>query len=164
MPLDLRKIVEAQKKVLALVENPEKRESLERFLESSGPLVELAARDAIHEMVEEVNGQLAPYSRIRLVQEGSKLVAEVVSLADEIGRGRTVLIDGDSVSKVLLRMPSEVKSRAAEAAQRAGTSLNSWTVTVLERAVVNLRDRQQRSGQREDPDQAPEDVDPPRQF
>jgi len=160
--LDLRKIVDAQKKALALVENPERREALERFLESSGPLVESAVRDALHEMVEDMNAQLAPYSRIRLVQEGSKMVAEVVLLSDEIGKGRTVLIDGDTVSKVLLRMPSEVKARATEAAQRAGTSLNSWTVTVLERAVVNLRERKQRTGQPEEPDQPPEDVDPPR--
>lgn len=162
MPLDLRKIVDAQKKALALVENPERREALERFLESSGPLVESAVRDALHEMVEDMNAQLAPYSRIRLVQEGSKMVAEVVLLSDEIGKGRTVLIDGDTVSKVLLRMPSEVKARATEAAQRAGTSLNSWTVTVLELAVVNLRERRQRTGQPEDPEPAPEDVDPPR--
>ena len=162
MPLDLRKIVDAQKKALALVENPERREALERFLESSGPLVESAVRDALHEMVEDMNAQLAPYSRIRLVQEGSKVVAEVVLLSDEIGKGRTVLIDGDTVSKVLLRMPSEVKARATEAAQRAGTSLNSWTVTVLERAVVNLRERQQRTEQPGNPDPVPEDVDPPR--
>ena len=147
MPFDLHKIVEAQKKALALVENPEKREALERFLESSGPLVESAARDAIHELIEELNDQLAPHARVRLVQEGSKVVAEVVSLADEIGKGRTVLIDGDSISKVLIRMPSEVKTMAADAAQRAGTSLNSWTVNVLERAVVNLRERQQKAGE-----------------
>ena len=159
MPFDLRKIVEAQKKALALVENPEKREALEQFLESSGPLVESAAREAIHELIEEMNDQLAPHSRIRLVQEGSKVLAEVVSLAEEIGRGRTVLIDGDSISKVLVRMPSEVKSRAAEAAQRAGTSLNTWTVTVLERAVVNLRERQQRAGERQDSSEATEDMD-----
>ena len=159
MPFDLRKIVEAQKKALALVENPEKREALERFLESSGPLVESAARDAIHELIEEMNDQLAPHSRIRLVQEGSKLLPEVVFLADDLGRRRTLVIDGDSISKVLVRMPSEVKSKAAEAAQRAGTSLNGWTVSVLERALVNLRDRQQGAGERQDPSEATGNVD-----
>ncbi len=129
MPIDLRKIVDSQKKALALVEDPEKREALERFLESSGPLVEAAARDAIHELIEEMNDQLAPHSRIRLVQEGSKVLPEVVFLADDIGRRRTVVIDGDSISKVLVRMPSEVKTKAAEAAQKAGTSLNGWTVS-----------------------------------
>jgi hypothetical protein len=158
VPFDLRKIVEAQQKALALVENPEKRETLERFLESSGPLVESAARDALYEMVEEMNGQLAPHARVRLVQEGNKVLPEVVSLADEIRRGRTVLIDGDSISKVLIRMPSEVKTMATDAAQKAGTSLNTWTVNVLERAVVNLRERQQRASQSPDssPDSGPD--------
>ena len=159
MPFDLRKIVEAQKKALALVENPEKREALERFLESSGPLAESAARDALHELVEEINTQLAPHVRVRLVQEGSRVVPEAVSLGEDIGRGRAVVIDGDSISKVLLRMPSEVKSMAADAAQRAGTSLNSWTVAVLERALVNLRERQQRAGEGQDPGEATGDVD-----
>ena len=159
MPIDLRKIVDSQKKALALVEDPEKREALERFLESSGPLVEAAARDAIHELIEEMNDQLAPHSRIRLVQEGSKVLPEVVFLADDIGRRRTVVIDGDSISKVLVRMPSEVKTKAAEAAQKAGTSLNGWTVSVLERALVNLRDRRPGAEERQDPGEATGKVD-----
>ena len=39
-------------------------------------------------------------------------------------------------------MPSSVKERATESAQRAGVSLNSWTVDILERALENLRQRQ----------------------
>ncbi|MDP6549911.1 MAG: hypothetical protein QF659_07560 [Dehalococcoidia bacterium] len=160
MPIDLRRIVEAQKKALALVESPEKREALERFLESSGPLLESAARDALHEMVEEMNAQLAPHARVRLVQEGSRLLAEVVSLGEETGRRRTVVIDSDSISKVLVRMPSEVKTRATEAAQRAGTSLNSWTVTVLDRALSNLRERQKRAEERQAPGETTPNGDP----
>ena len=160
MPFDLRRIVEAQKKALDLVENPERREALERFLDSSGPLAESAARDALHELVEEINGQLAPHARVRLVQEGSKVLPEVVSLAEEISKGRAVVIDSDSISKFLVRMPSEVKVMAAEAAQRAGTSLNGWTVTVLERALVNLRDRQQKAEPGQNPSEATGDQDP----
>ena len=159
MPFDLRRIVEAQKKALDLIENPERREALERFLESSGPLVESAARDALHDLVEEINGQLAPHARVRLVQDGSKVLPEVVSLAEDIGKGRAVVIDSDSISKFLVRMPSEVKVMATEAAQRAGTSLNGWTVTVLERALVNLRDRQQKAEQGQNPSEATGDED-----
>lgn len=150
MPFDLRRIVEAQRKALALVENPAKREALEQFLESSGPLIESATRDCLQELVEEMNAQLAPHARIRLVQEGSKVVSDVVPLAEDISTGRSAVIDRNSISKVLVRMPSDVKSMAAEAAQKAGTSLNNWTVTVLERALVNMRDRQQKPGQQQD--------------
>ena len=160
MPFDLHRIVDAQKKALALVENPEKREALERFLESSGPLVESATREALHELVEEMNTQLAPHARVRLVQEGSKVLPEVVYLADDISRGRTVVIDSDSISKVLVRMPSEVKTMATEAAHRAGTSLNKWTVAVLDRALVNLQERQERAGQRPDRSEGTGNVDP----
>ena len=60
-----------QKKPLALAGNPTKREALEQFLESFVPLVESATRDCLQEMAEEMNAQLAPHARIRLVQEGS---------------------------------------------------------------------------------------------
>ena len=143
MPIDLRTIAEAQKKTLVLIENPERRRMLEQFVENSGPLVEAAARDALQVLVEEVNAQLAPGARLRLIQEGTRVIPEVVSLMDEPARGRLV-IDGDSISKVLVRMPSDVKSRAADAAHKAGTSLNTWTVNVLDRALVSLRERQER--------------------
>ena len=143
MPFNLRRIAEAQKKALPLVENPETKRTLERFLESSGPLVESAARDELQALVEEINAQLAPGARLRLVQEGPKVVPEIVSLGDDIGRGRPIVIDSDSISKVLVRMPSDVKTMAADAAKKAGTSMNSWTVNILERALVNLKEHQQ---------------------
>ena len=147
MPVDLRTIAEAQRKSLSLVENPERRRTLEQFIESSGPLVEAAARDALQVLVEEINAQLAPGARLRLIQEGTKVVPEIVFLGEEVGKGRTLAVDSDSISKVLVRMPSDVKAMAAEAARKAGTSLNGWTVNVLERALVSLRERQERLGQ-----------------
>ena len=145
MPFNFRRITEAQKKALALVENPETKRTLEQFLESSGPLVESATRDELQVLVEEINSQLAPGARLRLVQEGTKVVPEIVSLGEDIGRGRPIVIDSDSISKVLVRMPSDVKTMAADAAQKAGTSLNSWTVNIMERALVNLKEHQRRS-------------------
>ena len=147
MPIDLRTITDTQKKAAVLIENPERRRTLEQFLEHCGPLVEAAARDALHTLIEEVNEQLAPSARIRLVQEGTSVVPEVVSLGEEAGIGRKAVIDGVSISKVLVRMPSDVKAMATDAAQKAGTSLNNWTVNVLDKAVTSLRDRQQRSEQ-----------------
>ena len=147
MPIDLRTIAEAQNKILVLIENPERRRMLEQFVENSGPLVEAAARDALQVLVEEVNVQLAPGTRLRLVQEGTRVIPEIVSLGDEPTRGRALLIDSDSISKVLVRMPSDVKSRAADAAHKAGTSLNTWTVNVLDRALVSLRERQERASE-----------------
>ena len=143
MSFDLRRIAEAQKKSVAFVENAEQRRILEQFVESAGALVEAAARDALQELADEINSQLAPGARVRLVQEGSKVVPEVVSLGNDSGRARTLAVDSETISKVLVRMPSDVKAMAADAAQKAGTSLNNWTVNILERALVNLRERQE---------------------
>ena len=147
--IDLRRIADAQKKALVLVEDPEKRRNLEQFLESTGPLVEAAVRDAMQELVEGINPQLAPHSRLRLVQEGPRLLPEIVSLEQDTLGGQTLRLDRDSTSKFLVRMPSAVKARATQAAQQAGKSLNSWTVTILERALGNLREHQQGSDQPE---------------
>ena len=81
MSFDLRRIAEAQKKSVAFVENAEQRRILEQFVESAGALVEAAARDALQELADEINSQLAPGARVRLVQEGSKVVQRSSLLA-----------------------------------------------------------------------------------
>ncbi len=150
MAIDFHDIANASKKALNLVDDTERRRMLEEFVESTGPLVEAAARDAFQNLLDEINEQLAPHARIRLIQEGTRLAAEVVTLGEERRRGWTLHVDSDTISKVLLRMPSGVKDRATESAQRAGVSLNSWTVDILERALENLRQRQSGTEQPED--------------
>ncbi len=157
MAIDFHDIANASKKALNLVDDTERRRMLEEFVESTGPLVEAAARDAFQNLLDEINEQLAPHARIRLIQEGTRLAAEVVTLGEERRRGWTLHLDSDTISKVLLRMPSSVKDRAAESAQRAGVSLNSWTVDILERALENLRQRQ--SGTEQPEGRANEDDD-----
>lgn len=142
MPIDFHDIADASKKALNLVDDTERRHMLEQFVESTGPLVEAAARDAFQGLLDEINAQLAPHARIRLVQEGTRLAADVVTLGEERRGGWTLHLDSDTISKVLVRMPSNVKERATESAQKAGVSLNSWTVDILERALENLRQRQ----------------------
>ena len=164
MPFDYRGIGAAPKKALTLVEDPERRRLLEEFVDSTAPIVEAAAREAVQELIEDINAQLAPHTRLRLVQGASYLAAEVVPLGDEQPATWSLRLDSDTVSKVLLRMPSNIKERAAESAQRAGLSLNSWTVNILERAVENLKrnqaetqapDDQPDTGEGRDPGQEP---------
>ena len=158
MPFDLRQIAEAQKKILVLVGNHDTRLILEQFLESSSPLVEAAVRDALQELVIDINAQLAPQVRLRMVQEGTYLIPDVVSLGEQIV-GSSRRMEGDTVAKVLVRMPTSIKLMANDAAQQAGVSLNNWTVTMLERALTNIRERQPKARQPENP--AWDDKSPP---
>ena len=139
MSFDYREIAMASKKALVLVEDPERRRVLEEFLDSTAPLVEVATREALQSLIEEINAQLGPQNRLRLFQEGTRLVAEVVPLSEEHIRARIERKEGETVSKLLVRMPSSVKERATESARRAGVSLNSWTVGILERTLENLK-------------------------
>ena len=145
MPIDFRDIPAAARRILLLVEDSERRKTLEQFMDSSSPLVESAAREAIQELVDEINVQLAPHSHVRLVQSANKITAEVVQAGSERGRRGSYRLDGDTVSKVLFRIPSTIKDMAAESAKKAGMSLNSWTVDILERAIDNLADNRKDS-------------------
>ena len=139
MPMDLREIADAASKALTMVEDSDRRRILEQFLEHTGPIVEAAARDQLQQFVDDINTQLAPHARLRLIQDGTRLSPDIIPLLEETGRGWTLRLDNDTISKVLLRMPSTIKELATESAQRAGVSLNSWTVNILERALENLR-------------------------
>ena len=138
MPIDFRDIPAAARKVLLLVEDPERRKALEQFMDSASPLVESAAREAVQELVEEINAQLAPHAQVRLVQNANQITAEVIQVGSERGHRGSPRLDGDTISKVLIRIPSTIKDMAAESAKKAGMSLNSWTVDILERAIDNL--------------------------
>ena len=120
LPIDFRKIADAPKAALFLVEDPERRQILAQFLDNTGTLVEAAARDAVQDLVDEINAQLAPGAKLRLVQEGTGLKPEVVALGEERGKGWSLRIDGDVISKVLVRMPFDIKDRALD-----GTSVVS---------------------------------------
>ena len=139
MPFDYREIALASKKALVLVEEPERRRILEEFVDSTASLVEVATREALQSLIEEINVQIAPHNRLRLFQEGTRLVAEVLPTSEGPIRARIERKEGETIAKLLVRMPSGVKERATESARRAGVSLNSWTVSILERTLENLK-------------------------
>ncbi len=142
MPFDYREISQATRKALVLIEDPERRRIIEEFLDSTAPLVEVATSEALQALMEEINAQLGPQNRIRLFQEGTRVVAEVLPMTEEHIRARIERMEGETISKLLVRMPSSIKERATESARRAGVSLNSWTVSILERTVENLKTSQ----------------------
>ena len=146
MAVHLHTVTESLGRTLALVEDPQRRALLQHFVDSAGPLAEAAALQALHQMVGEINVLLAPQARVRLYQEAGAWVPEVITTENDSGAEWRIHLDRDAISRVLIRMPSEVKERASEAAKRAGTSMNAWTVRTLERALENLRQRQQTEG------------------
>ena len=133
------------------MEDPQRRELLAHFVDSAGPLAEAAALQALHQMVSEINALLAPQARVRLFQEAGAWVPEVITTESDSSAEWRIHLDRDAISRVLIRMPSEVKERASEAAKRAGTSMNAWTVRTLERALENLRQRQAAEGSNSPP-------------
>ena len=85
MPFDLTQISEAQNKALALTDEIGRRRLLEDFVEVCRPLLEVAVCNTLQELLEDINTQLATMARLRLVQEGSRLVPQIVATGDEAG-------------------------------------------------------------------------------
>ena len=125
---------------LALVEDAQKRQFIGEFLAATAPIVEKVASDQIQMFVSDINSQLNPHAKVELIFEGGNLMPKVTNLGDDIKSRRSYIEGRENISRFLVRMPAAVKQRASDAAHKAGISLNNWTVTVLERAVENLKE------------------------
>jgi hypothetical protein len=72
--------------------------------------------------------------RIRLAYRPGGLALEVEEKVGDGDEARWTSLEGD-VEKITIRIPAELKDLATQAAQRAGTSANSWFVKALARAL-----------------------------
>ena len=85
MSFDLSRISDAQKRALVLIDSSDKRQVLDQFIQVRGPLVVEAVLSGLHELADEINTQLGSRARLRLVQEGNRLLPEIVPSSDEAG-------------------------------------------------------------------------------
>ena len=67
------------KRVLSLVDDPERRQMLEEFIDCSVPFVQVAVLEAFQSLVQEVNSQLLPAASVSLVDQSGRISVELVS-------------------------------------------------------------------------------------
>lgn len=108
----------------------------ERIASALGPAATMRLLDLLGQVALEVSTQLdGAHAELRVAgDEVSLVVVEEAEPAPPAGAGAAEA--GDLSARLTLRLPEQLKARVEEAADREGTSTNSWVVRVLGRAVA----------------------------
>jgi hypothetical protein len=133
-------VFDALKQPLALIESDDRRRQIEAYLETARIPLERAIHDLMSQLVDAIDEKTSERYRIRLAYRPGGLGLEIEEKAQdgEVGdaEGAWSALEGD-VEKITIRIPAELKDLATLAAQRAGTSANSWFIKALARSVRN---------------------------
>lgn len=142
-------IFEALHAPLALVDDPEKRQAFERYVEAARPSLERAMFDALSTVVQAIDEQVQQHYRVSLRYGPGALQLDVQPVAaappPEPSATEWSFGDGDT-EKVTIRIPSELKDLATRAAGDAGLSANSWFIRSLARSLRMAGEEMERHG------------------
>lgn len=129
------RIFQALKSPLGVVENPERREQLEAFVDAAKLSLEQSVFELLSQFSEAVNGEVSAHYEVSLGYKPGVLDLEVRERQPgEPSDDVFSFAEGD-VEKITLRIPAELKELATETAAKAGLSVNAWFVRVLARAL-----------------------------
>jgi hypothetical protein len=137
-------VFEALRSPLGLVEDQEKRQAFERYVEAARYPLERAVFDLLSALVSTVEGQVQDRYRLRLSYQPGALLLDVEPVPEPAGATAempewTSAADGET-EKITIRIPAELKDLATQAASSAGLSANSWFVRALARSLRSMDD------------------------
>ncbi len=132
--VNLDSIFEAALGPLDLVDSPEKRSDLERFLAYSRVHQERAIVNVLSEIAATVN-EAGGGTRLRLEHEGGRLYIAVDTEGE--GSEEAAFPSDGEIERVTLRLPARLKQLADQAAGVRGVSTNTWYIRTLARSLVH---------------------------
>jgi hypothetical protein len=128
-------IFEALKAPLGMIDDPQRRQQIENYIEAVRANLERAVFDLLSEFADAVNDGVSAHYDVSLSYKPGVLDLSVRAReAGEPDMEEFSMADGD-VEKITIRVPAELKEMAAEAAKNASLSANSWFVRQLARSV-----------------------------
>jgi hypothetical protein len=130
-------VFDALKQPLALIDNDERRRTIETYLEAARLPLERAVFDLMSQVAQSVDERVGNHYRVRLSYRPGGLSVEVDEKTGNGEEAQYSALEGD-VEKITIRIPAELKDLAQQAASKAGTSANTWFVKALARAVRNI--------------------------
>ena len=134
--LKIDEVFESLKGPLALIEDPQHRDDMQRFLDTARIYQERAVVDLISDIVAKVN-ETSGETRVRLEYQWREFHLAVDANTPEPDTGDPMTrMDGD-VEKVTIRLPKQLKDLIDQVANERGTSLNSWYVRTLARGAAH---------------------------
>lgn len=147
--IDLAPVFQALERPLDLIDNPDRRIDIGRYLESARIHLERGMFDVISETVALVN-EAGGGARARLEYQAGKLymVVESTPEGEEPEAPPLFDVEGD-MEKVTIRLPAELKELISQAANLRGVSVNSWYIRELARTISRQAASQMREEHRE---------------
>jgi hypothetical protein len=139
-PIRTEPVFEALKQPLGFIEGDERRRAIEGYIEAARLPVERAVYDLMAQLARAVDERVGNHYRIRLAYHPEGLALEVEEKVQGGAGGEEAgwaTLEGD-IEKITIRIPAELKDLATQAAQRAGTSANTWFIKAMARAVRNF--------------------------
>ncbi len=130
-------VFDALKQPLALIESDERRRGIETYIEAARLPLERAVYDLMSQLAQAIDERVAERYRVRLAYLPDGLALEVDEKVPNGDEAQWAAMEGD-VEKITIRIPAELKDLATQAAQRAGTSANTWFIKALARALRNM--------------------------
>jgi len=140
LDINLQPVFEALEGPLALIDSPERRAEMQRFVQAGRVHQERAIFDVLSRVAEAVNHAGAD-ARLRLEyhSEGLRLVIETGGEHESPTPEDLGSMEGET-ERVTIRLPQQIKQAADEAARQRGISVNSWYVRNIARdAARQLR-------------------------
>lgn len=133
-------VFDALRQPLALIEDQERRQAFERYVDAARVPLERAVFDLLSAVVDDINAAVKDRYEVRLNYRSGGLSLDVhPAAAAREERPDTVWTLGEGeVEKITIRIPAELKDLIVQASARAGTSLNSWFVRTLAQALRDI--------------------------
>jgi hypothetical protein len=130
-------VFDALRRPLPLVADPQQRQAIEQYVEAARFPLERAVFDLLSGLASAVEEQVGDRYRLRLSYRAGALDLEVEAREPEAHAAVPEIewsSDGE-MDKVTIRIPSELKDLATQAAARAGISVNTWFIRVMAGAL-----------------------------
>jgi hypothetical protein len=129
-------IFKTLKSLLAVIDNEERRNQIESYIDAAQAPLERAVFDVLSQFAEAVDEQTGGQYKVNLAYRPGVLDLEVrrAEQSEQQDEDWSSMPEGE-VEKITLRIPSELKELATEAAARSGLSVNAWFVRMLARSV-----------------------------
>jgi len=144
--VDLAPLAQSLRQPLDLLDNPERRAEIERFLDSSRHHLDHAAFQMLSAIADNISGGGAGLSaRVELRTDGAHLVLD--SGEEQEDQGQRVF-EGDQ-ERVTIRIPAELKEMIDRLANLQGVSANSVYIRELARTLARRARRAVREEFRE---------------
>jgi hypothetical protein len=132
--IDLQPLIDALAGPLALIDSPERRADIQRFLDMGRVHLERALIDLLSRLVGLIGDAGGPPARVELRAGRPVLVISPAPAAAEEEPEELFTVEGD-MEKVTIRIPAELKDLISQAASLRGLSVNSWYVRELARSI-----------------------------